>query len=70
MLEKGLTFCPTPKGPDKSEVWNDFKEFHRRLELAQFFAPSEEHEDLHISQSIIGFMNDNASHEEVDQTPH
>ena len=21
-LEKGLTFCPTPKGPDKSEIWN------------------------------------------------
>ena len=34
-LEKGLTFCPTPKGADKSEIWNDFKEFHRRLELAQ-----------------------------------
>ena len=37
-LEKGLTFCLTPKGADKSEIWNDFKEFHRRLELTQFFA--------------------------------
>ena len=58
-LEKGLTFCPTPKGPDKSEIWNDFKEFHRRLELAQFFQPTNEKIDLEISQSIIDFMNQN-----------
>ena len=60
-LEKGLTFCPTPKGPDKSEIWNDFKEFHRRLELAQFFQPTNEKIDLEITQSIIDFMNQNAT---------
>ena len=27
-LEKGLTFCPTPGPPDKSQIWLDFKEFH------------------------------------------
>ena len=30
-LEKGLTFCPTPGPPNKSKIWMDFKEFHRRL---------------------------------------
>ena len=35
-LEKGLTFCPTPGPPDKSQIWRDFKEFHRRLSLTQF----------------------------------
>ena len=35
-LEKGLTFCPTPGPPDKSQIWLDFKEFHRRLELLEF----------------------------------
>ena len=60
-LEKGFTFCPTPKGPDKSEIWNDFKEFHRRLELMQFFRPQDDNNDLMVSQSIIDFMNENAS---------
>ena len=36
-LEKGLTFCPTSGPPDKSQIWLDFKEFHRRLELVEFF---------------------------------
>ena len=68
-LEKGLTFCPTPKGPDKSEIWNDFKEFHRRLELVQFFKPNEEQPnvDLGISQSIIDFMNANTTDDQVDE---
>ena len=60
-LEKGLTFCPTPKGPDKSEIWNDFKEFHRRLELMQFIRPQDDQNNLMVSQSIIDFMNENAS---------
>ena len=59
-LEKGLTFCPTPKGADKSEIWNDFKEFHRRIELAQFFKPINEVIDSQLTQSIIDFMNENA----------
>ena len=36
-LEKGLTFCPTPGKTDKSQIWLDFKESHRRLELMEFF---------------------------------
>ena len=60
VLEKGLTFCPTPPRSDKSEIWNDFKEFHRRLELAQFFKLTNEKIDLEITQSIIDFMNKNA----------
>ena len=59
-LEKGLTFCPTPKGAEKSEIWNDFKEFHRCLELAQFFKPTIEVIDNQLTQSIIDFMNENA----------
>ena len=67
-LEKGLTFCPTPRGPEKSEIWNDFKEFHRRLELVQFFTPTKQPEDnnLEISQNIIDFMNANTNQEEVE----
>jgi hypothetical protein len=44
VLEKGLTFCPTPGRPDYSEIWLDFKEFHRKLELKKFFKdnPTEE----------------------------
>ena len=68
VLEKGLTFCPTPPRPDKSEIWNDFKEFHRRLELAQFFKPTNENIDLEITQSIIDFMNKNAEDEYEDIT--
>jgi hypothetical protein len=37
VLEKGLTFCPTPGRPDYSDIWLDFKEFHRKLELKKFF---------------------------------
>ena len=37
-LEKGLTFCPTPGLPDKSQIWLGSKEFHRRLELMEFFS--------------------------------
>ena len=38
-LAKGLTFCLTPGPPDKSQIWLDFmyKEFHRRLELMEYF---------------------------------
>jgi hypothetical protein len=32
-----LTFCPTPGRPDYSEIWLDFKEFHRKLELKKYF---------------------------------
>ena len=60
-LEKGLTFCPTPGAPDKSQIWLDFKEFHRRLELMEFFGRENKDNDLNISRSIIDFMNQNTS---------
>ena len=62
-LEKGLTFCPTPGPPDKSRIWLDFKEFHRRLELMEFFSRDDidqKKDDTNINQSIIDFMNQNA----------
>ena len=59
-LEKGLTFCPTPGAPDKSQIWDDFKEFHRRLELMQFFNPTDDTTESNINQSAIDFMNENA----------
>ena len=60
-LEKGLTFCPTPGAPDKSQIWLDFKEFHRRLELMEFFGRENKDNDLNTSRSIIDFMNQNTS---------
>ena len=62
-LEKVLTFCPTPGPPDKSQIWLDFKEFHRRLELMEFFSRDDidqKKDDTNINQSIIDFMNQNA----------
>ena len=65
-LEKGLTFCPTPGPPDISQIWLDFKEFHRRLELMEFFSrESNDQTDHTLNQSIIDFMNNNAT--EIDQ---
>jgi hypothetical protein len=48
VLEKGLTFCPTPGKPDFSKIWLDFKEFHRKLELKKYFLdnPSDELPDI------------------------
>ena len=67
-LEKGLTFCPTPGPPDKSQIWLDFKEFHRRLELMEFFSrDSNDKTDTNINQSIIDFMNLNANDTGVDE---
>ena len=62
-LEKGLTFCPSPGLPDKSQIWLDFKEFHRRLELMEFFSRDDidqKNDDTNINLSIIDFMNQNA----------
>ena len=36
-LEKGLTFCPTPGPPAKSQIWLDLKEFYRKLTLKYHF---------------------------------
>ena len=60
-LEKGLSFYPTPGAPDKSQIWLDFKEFHRRLELMEFFGRENKDNDLNIHRSIIDFMNQNTS---------
>ena len=61
-LEKGLTFCPTPGPPDKSQIWLDFKEFHRSLELVEFFNRGKnDNNDLNLNQSIIDFMTNNAN---------
>ena len=66
-LEKGLTFCPTPGLPDKSQIWLDFKEFHRRLELMEFFSRDQtDSTQPQVSQSIIDFMNQNAREDQSD----
>ena len=68
-LEKGLTFCPTPGPLVKSQIWLDFKEFHRRLELIEFFSrDNNDQPETNISQSIIDFMNQNANDTETDTT--
>ena len=60
-LEKGLTVCPAPGQPEKSQIWLDFKEFHRRLELMEFFnREKSETSDPLNSQSVIDFRNQNA----------
>ena len=56
-LEKGLTFGPTPGHPDKSRIWDDLKEFHRRLEL---FSNTKYNSEIDMPQSIMDFMNENA----------
>jgi hypothetical protein len=50
VLERGLTYCPTPDYPDLSEIWIDFKEFHRRLELKQFFSTQNTVSDQNYNQ--------------------
>ena len=64
-LEKGLTFCPTPEPPYKSQIWLDFKEFHRRFELMEFFSRDNKNQ---TDQSIIDFMSKNASDTQDDTT--
>ena len=45
----------------------DFKEFHRRLELMKFFNRDKpENDNIQISQSIIDFVNQNASEESTE----
>ena len=42
LLSKGLKFCPTPKGVDKSQIKNDLEQFGRRLRLKWFFRNEED----------------------------
>ena len=66
-LEKGLTFCPTPGPPEKLQIWLDFKEFLRRLELVEFFnRDQKDTKDPIDDQSIINFMNQNAQEDSND----
>ena len=37
VLQKGLTFCPTPAAPDIVRIWDDLTEFTRRLKLKRHF---------------------------------
>ena len=37
VLEKGLTFCPTPDTPDIVDIWTDLDKFFRRLRLKRHF---------------------------------
>jgi hypothetical protein len=50
IVQLGLTFCPSPGSPDYSEIWTDFKEFYRRLEVKKDFQenPTEELLELEI----------------------
>ena len=64
-LEKGLTFCPTPGPPNKSLIWTDFKEFHRRLCLKFHFYNDNQMFD-HLSENeldLINFMASNLDQE-------
>ena len=62
-LEKGLTFCPTPGPPNKSLIWTDFKQFHRRLCLNFHFYNDNQMFD-HLSENeLINFMAGNLDQE-------
>ena len=37
VLQKGLTFCPTPAAPDIVRLWDDLTDFTRRLRLKRHF---------------------------------
>ena len=50
----------TPGKTDKSQIWLVFKEFHRRLELTQFYQNQPPVDEIDIDQEIIDFLNENA----------
>ena len=45
VLEKGITFCPTPKGADLAEIHHDVSNFFRRLKLKLHFFDDENPND-------------------------
>ena len=68
-LEKRTHILSNTRTPEKSQIWLDFKEFHRRLELMEFFSRDNyDQPDTNISQSIIDFMNQNANDTETEIT--
>ena len=53
VLEKGITFCPTPTHlPDLSKIWNDVREFQRKLELKRFFSEINTDESIYSQADI------------------
>ena len=70
-LVKGLTFCPTPGPPNKSQIWLDFKDFYRRLSLKYHFYNDNKHlQNLNEDEmALVDFMamnlekNENPYHE-------
>ena len=57
-LQKGLPFCPSPGPPDKSSIWTDFKDFHRRLVLKHHFYNDNKLLDNN-DQELIKFLAQN-----------
>ena len=45
VLEKGLTFCPTPRNQNIVQIWDDLEKFCRRLRLKKHFDGVPESED-------------------------
>ena len=45
VLEKGLTFCPTPNHMNIVQIWDDLEKFFRRLRLKKHFEGAPESED-------------------------
>ena len=56
VLEKGLTFCPTPGAPDIVDIWNYLEEFFRRLRIKRYF--NEEHTDESEKKKIFKNKSD------------
>ena len=46
-LEKGLTFCPTPRSINLVQLWDDLDKFSRRLRLKKHFDGLPTEEDLY-----------------------
>ena len=59
VLEKGITFCPTPKGADLAEIHQDVSDFFRRLRLKLHFydeeSPSNESFISDIPPGLVKF---------------
>ena len=68
-LEKGLTFCPTPGPPNKSLIWTDFKEFHRRLCLKFHFYNDNQMFD-YLSDNELDLINFMASNLDQEMDPY
>ena len=52
VLEKGLTFCPSPRHePDISKIWDDIKELQRKMELTRFFNEANSDDSITFSQN-------------------